>query len=106
MPNLKYLTIRYSLLGDSFLEGLQELEHNIEYLEIANSNITDAGLQHLSSFGNLREVYLNLNAITDAGLDNFPLLYGLGIISFENTRVTSEAVKKLEERLPGTRVKN
>ena len=103
MPHLRQINCSNSLMGDRFLEELQELE-NLEYLDLRDSKVTDAGLKNLAECNNLRELILSMNALTNEGLQGFPTHLGLEMIIIEETRVTKEAAEKLEQRMPGTRV--
>jgi hypothetical protein len=55
------------LFTDADLERLQGLP-DLEYLQIASSNVTDNGLSHLKYLHGLKELELRSEKITDAGL--------------------------------------
>ena len=72
----------------------------LEVLLLADTQITDAGLEHLKGLSNLETLYLIRAQITDAGLEHLEGITNLKELYLYGTQVTDEGVKKLQEALP------
>lgn len=90
-----------------------DLKHMREHLEklptlgnliLADTKITDAGLEHLVGLTNIEALDLRCTEITDAGLDYIKGLTSLKRLLLKNTHVTDEGVKKLREALPNCEI--
>jgi hypothetical protein len=64
-------------------------------LQMANPDVTDATLDHLSGMPTLRELDVKDTQITDAGADTLAALPGLTIVRIARTKVTPDGVAKL-----------
>ncbi len=73
----------------SFLTGRPE----IEILEMANPDVTDATLDLLTALPRLKELTLNDTQITDAGLVKLAALPSLEILRLARTQITADGVK-------------
>ena len=73
-------------------------------LDLINTQVTDAGLVHLSGLTSLRELYLGDTQITDAGLAHLRGLTSLRELDLINTQVTDAGVASLEQALPNCRI--
>ena len=76
-------------------------EHvSLEYLTLAGTRVTDAGLEHLVGLERLRELDLSETAITDAGIEALAELRGLQVLRVERTGVSEAGVRRLRAALP------
>ena len=65
----------------------------IEILEMANPDVTDATLDLLTALPRLKELTLNDTQITDAGLTKLAALPALEILRIARTQITPDGVK-------------
>jgi hypothetical protein len=72
----------------------------IEILEIANPDVTDATLDLLVPLPRLKELTLNDSQITDVGLAKLQSCLSLEILRIARTQVTAEGVKAFLESPP------
>jgi Leucine-rich repeat (LRR) protein len=72
---------------------------NLDYLNLVNTAVTDAGLAHLSKLPKLRELFLDGTAITDVGLDHLSGCTNLERLGISETAVTDAGLAHLS-RLP------
>jgi uncharacterized membrane protein len=110
--------------GDSLLQALAPLAHQLTWLDMGdtqttdealasipqftkltrlhleNTKVTDAGLQHLKDLPYLE--YLNLygTAVTDAGIQQLKSLKNLKKLYLWQTQATKEGVAQLQQALP------
>jgi len=66
------------------------------YLSLNDTQVTDAGLEHLKSFTSLQELWLDDTQVTDAGLEHLKGLTSLEILGLDNTQVTDEGLEHLK----------
>ena len=81
--------------GDEQLTFLAPLQEQITWLDLSDTNITDAGLAHLASFKNLTRLHLEKTKITDAGLSHLKDLENLSYLNLYGTQVSDEGLKQL-----------
>ncbi len=86
--------------GLAQLAGLEKLKH----LSFVNAKITDEGLQQLGQLPALRGVQLIQAPITDAGLEHLKRLERLERIGIYCPNVSNQAIARLAEAMPGTKV--
>ena len=60
------------------------------------TNVTDAGLAHLTGMDSLKKLYLNYTKITDAGLAHLKDLKNLEWLELRNTRITDAGLAHLK----------
>ena len=85
-------------------KGLTRLQH----LSLIGTKVTDTGLEHLMGLTSLTHLHIGPSwatleksqNVTDAGLEHLKGLTNLQSLSLENTKVTDECVKKLQQALP------
>ena len=92
------------LLGDDFLK-------NVDAVIFHGSEVTDAGLEHLKTLRQLKNLNLGTTRTTDAGLEHIKALRQLQVLNLNFTRVSDaglESLKRLTElqelRLDDTKV--
>ncbi len=90
----------------SWLRQLHGDEHlgNAIVARLENTQITDAGLEHLEGLTKLEGLWLNGTQVTDAGLVHLEGLTKLEYLYLWNTQITDEGVKKLQEALPNCKI--
>ena len=75
---------------------------------IGGYNLTDAGLSHLRGFlkrlANLKELFLAETDVTDAGLEYLQGLTPLRYLDVSETKVTDAGVEKLQQALPNCKI--
>jgi|GEM_PF-3595181 Leucine-rich repeat (LRR) protein len=101
--------------GDNDLEFLKDYP-SVKLLLIESEKITDAGLKHIKPLKNLEELDLSLcrgeadksgkfsGGITNAGLATLKEIPTLKRVGLQATRVTDEAVDRLQRDLPKCRI--
>jgi len=111
--------------GDEQLKQLAPAAQQLQWLDIAKSQVTDAGMAEVGKLGSLTRLHLENTAVTDAALAEigklakleYLNLYGTkvtdaGLAQLANlknlrkvylwqTGVTEEGAKKLQEAIPG-----
>lgn len=98
--NTAWIRVDFSLNPDAFQEQhLELLAHmpNLYELNLANTAITDAGLQSLQSASNLRRLYLQNTGITDAALESLAGLQHLRYLNLYGTSVSDAGLVHLQQ---------
>ena len=90
-------------MTDAGLEHLKGFT-NIRWLSIDNTKITDAGLENLHT--NLLVLNLRNTQITDAGLERVKGFTNLRRLILLETQVTDEGVNKLQQALPNCEIRH
>ena len=67
----------------------------LEKLDLAQTRISDNGLESVGQLGNLKRLYLGSTAISDAGMANLSRLRNLQSLSLSHTDITDGGVAKL-----------
>ena len=73
-------------------------------MSLANTQITDAGLQYLKGMTQLEWLNLDSTQVSDAGLEQIKRLPKLERLVLTHTDVTDEGVKRLRETLPDRQI--
>ena len=68
----------------------------IERLELAGTDITDAGLEHVKTLTKLQWLDLDRTAVGDRGLGNLRALTSVMILSLNDTKVTDVGLESLK----------
>jgi hypothetical protein len=89
-------------IEDKDLAVLAELP--VEYLYLANTRITDAGLAQLARLSQLELLDLRDTRITDAGVRHLKGLAALRALRLEGTKATGEAEQELLQANPAVQV--
>lgn len=100
LPSLVELRLGNTRVTDESLALLDSLP-NLQVLSLELTSVTDAGVAHVKNLPNL--TYLNLygTAVTDAIFEHLRDKKHLRSLYLWQTKVTAEAVKKMQEALPG-----
>ncbi|CAI5474726.1 unnamed protein product [Closterium sp. Yama58-4] len=95
LPHLEKLNFNYSDFLDSALEGIGSLSRLID-LSLHQTNVTDAGLSHLTALTSLKDLRLGYcSGVTDAGMVHLVRLTGLEKLAPDGTAVTDDGLQQL-----------
>jgi Leucine-rich repeat (LRR) protein len=83
----------WKLADDDFacLEGLE----NLDILDLSDTHLTDAGLEHLKRLPKLRELIVRGTQLTDAAVRTLKQMPALVHVDIEGTRITAEGRRAL-----------
>ena len=82
-------------INDEHLALLEPLAPQLAWLYLNKTNITDAGLKHLSGLTQLRRLHLANTAITDAGVKQLAGLENLETLNIYGTKVSTGVLETL-----------
>lgn len=88
-----------SRITDADLEHTKHVTKLIG-LSLSDTNIGDAGLEHLSRLKNLKSLNLDNTQITDAGLGQLKGLANLRTLSLEGTQITDSGLSEFKSARP------
>ena len=92
-----------TLVNDADLEHLKGMT-SLRELKLGSTEVTDAGLEHLKGMTSLQSLDLRVNEITDAGLEHLEGLTSLHTLDLRETLVTDAGVNELKKALPNCEV--
>ena len=87
-------------VDDEYLKVFQR----VYVVNLNDTQVTDAGLEHLRGLTNLVWLWLNNTPVTDAGLEHLRGLTNLQWLRLDNTPVTDAGVKKLQKLRPACQI--
>ena len=82
-------------ITDAGLEHLKGLT-SLVFLSLRKTQITDAGLEHLKELTRLRTLFLANTQITDAGLEHIKGLTSLEVLTLDNTQISDAGLEHLK----------
>ena len=95
-PDLRFSALNVAKeYGDKNLEILKPVADQVKWMDLARTQVTDAGLAHVASMKNLSRLHLENTKITDAGLDHLKTLANLEYLNLYGTQVTDAGIAKL-----------
>jgi hypothetical protein len=97
--NAAAVSLADSAITDAGLEHLRGLT-KLRHLDLRRTRITDAGLVHLKGLTRLEQLDLRRTQVTDAGLVHLKGLPQIRMLDVWGTQVTDEGVTELQEALP------
>lgn len=104
LKHLRRLKLKEVSLGGTSVsdDGLRSFlcETTVEMLDLSETRITDRTLEIVASIDGLRILNVAGTDITDAGLGYLHGLKNLSFVSVENTKVSPSAVEELRRALP------
>jgi internalin A len=104
LPNLEFLSVTRSYVGDESLKGLEK-SRSVKRVYLSSNVITDAGMPSFKKMSQLEELRIDGNvAITDAGLKELRGLRSLKELRLDGTQCTETEVKSLKAGLPSTTI--
>lgn len=96
-PNLRFLNAGGSNVGDASADAIAS--RPLEWLDLGNSHITDAGLRRLGGLTDLRFLKLNECAVGDPGMGAMAGMTALRHLTLEHTEVTDAGLAPVVGRL-------
>jgi hypothetical protein len=99
---LQELSLSFDLVNDDDLQKLSAL-HNLTSIDLyAKQKITDRGLRGIAKLPNLRELNLQLTAVTGSGVRSLLPATALAYLNLSETKATGNAIATLQQ-LPNLR---
>ena len=99
MARLERLDLADSGVSDAGLNRVRGLAH-LTWLSLYDCRVTDAGLDDLKGLTRLRTLVLGETQVTDAGLDRLKGFRQLRDLYLPHDRVTPDGVARLQRALP------
>ena len=103
-PALTRLNLYQNRIGDAGVENLLPSAERLVWLNLDDTQITDAAGPVLCRFKNLKFLHLGRTKITDEIIDSLAGLKSLETIHVTRTGITEEGAARLREALPGAQV--
>ena len=103
LTQIQYLDLARTNVSDDGLSNLDGLT-KIKTLYLHDTRITDAGLIHLHRLAALRMLYLTNTSVTDAGVESLKGLTQLKQLDLSGTRVTVAGMNALQKALPNCQI--
>ncbi|QEG21998.1 hypothetical protein [Mariniblastus fucicola] len=94
-----------SQFDDSITEPIGRLS-NLQSLSLLNASVTDAGIEHLTSCGELKHLDLMHTLVSDDCISSLMGLQNLNYVNLEGSRVTKKGAQSLQALRPGLEVKH
>jgi hypothetical protein len=91
------------IANDDTASALRSLP-GLKRVSLYCTNVTDAGIEHVSQLGNLEDLTLSGTDVSDSGLMPLKRLKHLKQLRVKSTRVTDAGVAELQRVLPGLKV--
>jgi hypothetical protein len=101
-PRLEVLVLTRTQVTDQGMTHIAKLAH-LRQLVLSGLPVTDAGLVHLQNH-ELRELYLDGTAISNAALDTLTSLASLKLLDIRATHITDQGIRRLIRELPKTEI--
>ncbi len=99
LTDITTLSLQDAGVSDAAIDNLSRLSRpefeTLERLNLENTNVTDASLQHLSGLINLKRLTLENTDVSDAGLAYVSVLTTLQGLNLEQTHVTDTGLPHL-----------
>ena len=82
--------------GDKEIALLAPIAQHIVWVDLARSQVTDAGLDVVAKFSKLERLHLENTKVTDAGIAKLATLSALEYLNLYGTKITDGGIAKLE----------
>ena len=93
--DVRYVDLSETQVTDAGLKHLRGLTQ-LQVLTLDSTQVTDAGLEHLRGLTQLRELQLANTQVTDAGLEHLRGLTQLGLLDLGRTQGTDAGLEHLK----------
>lgn len=93
---LQVSCINDTAFGDAETELLLPLKSQLIWLDLANTKITDRGLQTIAGLENLTRLHLARTQVSDQGLSSLAACKQLAFLNLFDTRVSDEGLQHLQ----------
>jgi hypothetical protein len=103
LRNLLILDLSSTSVGDSGLATIASL-HFLWELRLADTRVTDVGLQQVRRLTNLARLDLTGTDVSDAGTTYLEDVAGLEQLTLGSTRVTEQGIARLRRALPDLKI--
>jgi hypothetical protein len=105
LKKLESLYLNQAHITDAGLGGLKAFPH-LKTLDLSDTQITDKGMESLIAIPALSDLRLDGTRVTDRALDVLAMPHPsapqvLSRLSLERTKITPEAIARLQQRRPG-----
>ena len=97
------VTFNDTQITDAGLEHLKDLT-NLNRLNLDYTQVTDAGLEHLKGLSSLNSLYIRDTQITDAELMHLKGLASLERLELDGTKITDAGMSELKAALPNCKI--
>ncbi len=95
-PDLRFSALNVAKdYGDKNLELLKPVADQVKWMDLARTQVTDAGLAHVAGMKNLTRLHLENTKVSDAGLEHLKALPNLEYLNLYGTQVTDAGIQKL-----------
>ncbi len=95
-PELRFSALNVAKeFSDDGITVLKPVEDQVKWVDLARTQVTDAGLAHLKGMKNLTRLHLENTKVTDAGLAHLSTLTNLEYLNLYGTGVSDAGIVKL-----------
>jgi Leucine-rich repeat (LRR) protein len=103
LSRLTHLDLGQTKITSAGLQHLKAMKQ-LQHLLLHNNRVDDTGLEHLSVLSNLQALYLRGTRVSDAGLEHLKGLTKLGTLDLVGTRVTPLGAQALQKAMPKCKI--
>jgi hypothetical protein len=99
LKHVRCLKLRYANISDAGMETISRF-HELRDLDLCGTAVTTAGIRHLKATPLLEFLYLRDTQIDDAAIETLAALENLKVLDLSGTKVTDKSIPLLRQRLP------
>ncbi|MDF2378290.1 MAG: hypothetical protein P1U81_18780 [Verrucomicrobiales bacterium] len=95
-PELRFSALNVAKeFSDDGLLALKPVSEQLKWVDLARTQVTDAGLAHLKGMNNLTRLHLENTKVTDAGIAHLAGLSNLEYLNLYGTQISDAGIAKL-----------